>query len=96
MSKCVIKINSHDSLYIIMSNLVQADVLVNTTNRDLNLSSGAVSIALLKAGGQQLQAECTNKAPINTGDVAVTSPGALPCRYVFHTIIMEREAQLRR
>ena len=66
---------------------MQADILVNTTNRDLNLSSGAVSIALLKAGGQQLQAECTKKAPINTGDVAVTGPGALPCSYVFHTVI---------
>ena len=67
--------------------LIQADVLVNTTNRDLNLSSGAVSIALLKAGGQQLQAECTEKAPVNTGDVAVTGPGALPCKYIFHTVI---------
>ena len=61
--------------------------MVNTTNRDLNLSSGAVSVALLKAGGRQLQEECTKKAPINTGDVAVTGPGSLPCRYVFHTVV---------
>ena len=60
---------------------------MNTTNRDLNLSSGAVSLALLKAGGQQLQMECTKKAPISTGDVAVTGPGAISCRYIFHTVI---------
>lgn len=66
---------------------MQADVLVNTTNKDLNLSSGAVSIALLKAGGQQLQAECSKRAPVKTGDVAVTGPGALQCRHVFHTVI---------
>ena len=60
---------------------------VNTTNTDLNLSQGAVSLALLKAGGKGLQQECDQKAPIKVGDVASTGPGKLPCRSVFHTVV---------
>ena len=60
---------------------------VNTTNNQLNLSSGAVSIALLKAGGKSLQDDCTKKGPIKTGDVAVTGPGQIPCKHIFHTVM---------
>ena len=65
----------------------QADVYVNTTNNQLNLNSGAVSKALLNAAGQSLQDECTKKAPVktSTGSVAITGPGKLPCKYVFHS-----------
>ena len=66
---------------------VQADVLVNTTNNQLNLSSGAVSQALLKAGGPSLQDECNKKAPVKTGGMAVTSAGSIPCKYIFHIVI---------
>ena len=59
---------------------------VNTTNVDLNLSQGAVAQALSKAAGPALQAECTKKAPISVGDIAVTGSGRLPCRYVLHTV----------
>ena len=59
---------------------------VNTTNVDLNLSQGAVAQALSKAAGPALQAECTKKAPISVGDIAVTGGGRLPCRYVLHTV----------
>jgi len=60
---------------------------VNTTNVNLDLRQGAVSLALLKAGGTALQQECTDAAPINVGDVAVTGPGNLPCKYVLHTVV---------
>ena len=65
----------------------QADVYVNTTNTDLNLSQGAVSLALLQAGGARLQQECSQKAPIRMGDVADTGPGNLSCQSVFHTAL---------
>lgn len=71
----------------VLFTLVQADAYVNSTNTNLNLSHGAVSHALLKAGGQSLQDECTQKAPVNVGDVVVTGPGNLPCRQVLHTVI---------
>ena len=61
---------------------------VNTTNTDLNLSHGAMSSALLQAGGVMLQQECSQKAPIRVGDVAVTSSGNIPnCRFIFHTVV---------
>ena len=60
---------------------------VNTTNTHLNLSHGAVSLALLKAGGAMLQQECSQKAPIRVGDVAVTGSGNIPCRFIFHTVV---------
>ena len=61
---------------------------VNTTNTDLNLSHGAVSLALLQAGGAMLQQDCSQKAPIRVGDVAVTSAGNIPnCQFIFHTVV---------
>ncbi|KAL3863201.1 hypothetical protein ACJMK2_004967, partial [Sinanodonta woodiana] len=64
----------------------QADVLVNTTSKDLNLSQGAVSASLLAAGGQQLQDECKQKYPkgIKHGEVAITGAGELHCICVLH------------
>ena len=67
--------------------IVQADVYVNTTNGNLDLSQGAVASALLKAGGKSLQQECTKVAPINVGDVATTGPGNISCHHIFHTVM---------
>lgn len=65
---------------------IQADVYVNTTNVNLNISSGGIiSTMLLNAAGPQLQQECSKNAPINYGDVAVTGAGGtLKCRKIFH------------
>ena len=57
---------------------------INTTNEELDLTQGAVAKELAKAAGPALQAECNKKAPIPIGGVAVTGPGKLPCRHVFH------------
>ena len=59
---------------------------VNTTNEDLDLTQGAVAKALSQAAGPALQAECTNKARISVGSMAVTGSGNLPCRHVFHIV----------
>jgi O-acetyl-ADP-ribose deacetylase (regulator of RNase III) len=42
---------------------------------------------LLNAAGQSLQDECTKKAPVKIGNVVITGPGKLPCKYVLHTVI---------
>jgi len=65
---------------------MQANVYVNTTNRSLDLSQGGLSPVLLEAAGQTLQDECNKKAPIEVGDIAVTSGGNLKCKYVFHVV----------
>ena len=60
---------------------------VNSTNKNLDLSMGALAPAVLKAAGPSLQAECNEKAPVLDGDVAITGAGKLPSRYVFHTVV---------
>ena len=66
---------------------LQADIYVNTTNTNLDLSQGAVAVALSKAAGPELQKECSKKAPVAVGEIAVTGAGKLPCHYVFHTVV---------
>ncbi|MGB9692345.1 MAG: macro domain-containing protein [Candidatus Sumerlaeaceae bacterium] len=70
-------------------NIVEADtdVIVNAANTDLILGAG-VAGAIRRAGGPRIQEECNALAPIRLGDVAVTSAGNLPHRYVFHAATM--------
>ena len=70
--------------------IIQVEVYVNTSRPSLDLSYGAVSQSLLKAGGPALQDECTRYNRAN-GDVAVwniaTTGGArLKCKYVIHAV----------
>lgn len=64
----------------------QTDVIVNSSNKNLDLSKGRASKALLEAASKSLQSECNSKYPsgIDYGDVAVTGPGDLDCKKVFH------------
>ena len=58
---------------------------MNSTNAKLDLSGGAVAQALSKAAGPALQAECTQKAPIATGEIVVTGPGNIRrCKCIIH------------
>ena len=65
----------------------QADVYINTSNTELDLSQGAVSQALAAAAGPVLQAECLKKKPVPVGRIATTSGGQLKCQYVIHTVL---------
>ena len=69
-----------------MSILLQVDVIVNSSSRDLQLTRGAVSQSLLKNGGNIIQEECQQNAPngLQFGDVVMTSGGNLNCRYIVH------------
>ena len=58
---------------------------MNSTNGSLDLSGGAVSQLLSKAAGPALQAECTQKAPIAAGEIAVTGAGDIKhCKSIIH------------
>ena len=57
---------------------------VNSTNTNLDLSGGVISKHLADVAGHSLQDECTRKAPINPGQVAVTGSGNIKCKYIFH------------
>lgn len=68
----------------------QADVIVNSTNKDLEMSKGTMSKQLLKVAGQGIQNECEKKYPrgIPHGEMAVTSPGRLSsCKQIFHVAL---------
>ena len=54
---------------------------------------GEVAQTLSKAAGPTLQAECTKKAPISDGEIAVTGGGNLQCRYVFHIVASQYDQQ---
>ena len=68
----------------------QVDVIVNSTNKDLDLSVGVVATQLLNAAGQDLQEECRTKYPdgIKPGQVAVTSAGDMDCEALFHGVLL--------
>ncbi|XP_053295539.1 protein mono-ADP-ribosyltransferase PARP9 [Pleuronectes platessa] len=61
----------------------EADVIVNTTSSDRNLSYGDVTRALLKKAGAGMQRELRSATPI--GKVLVTKGYSLKCKEVFHT-----------
>lgn len=67
----------------------QADVIVNSTAKNLDLKNGAVSASLLKYGGKNLQTELSSKFPdgIDSGNIAVTSGHDLQCKIVIHTTV---------
>ncbi|WAR20777.1 PAR14-like protein [Mya arenaria] len=65
----------------------QVDVIVNSSNRKLDMETGVVSKQLLKVAGAELQAECTRKYPkgIHFGKVAKTAAGRMGnCKAIFH------------
>lgn len=68
---------------------LEADVLVNAANEDLD-HSGGVAAALSKAGGPQVQKESSvlvkQTGKILTGEVVVTTGGDLKCKKLLHAI----------
>ena len=69
---------------------MQVDVVVNSTNKNLQLNKGAVSRLLLNKAGDHIQLECNQKYPngIDFGTVAVTSGGNL-CKQMYHFALPE-------
>lgn len=62
---------------------------VNSSNSKLDLKTGSVSNALLNACGEELQKECSQYAPLKTGEVAVTAAKNLPCDYIYHVSLLD-------
>ncbi|XP_043104773.1 poly(ADP-ribose) polymerase family member 14-related sequence 1 [Puntigrus tetrazona] len=65
------------------------DVVVNTLSSDLNLGVGAISNALLKAAGPQLQVLLNQKVtgPVSIGAVFETAGANLKNKLVFHAVV---------
>jgi len=56
---------------------VDAEVIVNPANTDLDLGAG-VAGAIRRAGGDEIEAEAMAQEPIRPGASVVTSAGRLP------------------
>jgi O-acetyl-ADP-ribose deacetylase (regulator of RNase III) len=67
---------------------VQADVLVSSDDNHLTMGGG-VSRAILHAAGEIIRQEVRKHIPLSLGDVAVTSAGILPARYIFHAVTID-------
>lgn len=68
--------------------VLSADVLVSSDDVDLSMSGG-VSDALLRAGGEEVWREARRWAPIELGNVAITTAGHLNAKHIFHAAVLD-------
>ena len=79
------------SILVVQGDLTKqpVDALVNAANSHLQ-HGGGVAAAISKAGGPEVQASSdawvSEHGPVQTGSAAVTTAGALPARWVVHTV----------
>ena len=64
------------------------DAIANAANTQLR-HGGGVAGAIVRAGGDSIQEESLQKAPIGLGDAVETGAGSLPARWVIHAATME-------
>jgi O-acetyl-ADP-ribose deacetylase (regulator of RNase III) len=67
---------------------LDVDAIANAANTELR-HGGGVAGAIVRAGGEPIQAESLSKGPIGLGDAVETTAGELPSRWVIHAATME-------
>jgi O-acetyl-ADP-ribose deacetylase (regulator of RNase III) len=67
---------------------LDVDAIANAANTELR-HGGGVAGAIVRAGGDSIQAESLRKAPIGLGEAVETTAGELPARWVIHAATME-------
>jgi len=66
---------------------LEVDAIANAANTELR-HGGGVAGAIVRAGGQAIQDESDELAPIDLGAAVATSAGELPSRWVIHAATM--------
>ena len=66
---------------------LEVDAIANAANTDLR-HGGGVAGAIVRAGGQTIQAESDAVAPIELGEAIATGAGDLPAKWVIHAATM--------
>jgi O-acetyl-ADP-ribose deacetylase (regulator of RNase III) len=67
---------------------LEVDAIANAANTRL-LHGGGVAGAISRAGGELIDRESAERAPIGLGEAVETGGGAMPCRWVIHAATME-------
>ena len=67
---------------------LEVDAVANAANTQL-LHGGGVAGAIVRAGGESIQTESLDVAPIALGEAVETAAGELPARWVIHAATME-------
>jgi O-acetyl-ADP-ribose deacetylase (regulator of RNase III) len=70
---------------------IKCDAVVNPANSQGFMGGGAAG-ALKRAGGDIIEQQAVQQAPIPVGTAIATSAGNLPCKYVIHAPTMEQPA----
>ena len=68
----------------------KCDVIVSSDDSRLS-QGGGVSHAIALAGGKDIRRQIANLTPVDLGDVAVTTAGSLPQKYIFHAVTIDLE-----
>ena len=72
---------------LILGSIIEepVDAIVNPANEQL-LHGGGVAKLISRAGGELIQKESHEKAPVPTGSATFTGAGTLPYKYIIHTV----------
>ncbi len=78
---------------VVRGDITKLDVeaIVNPAN-SLMIMGGGVAGAIRRAGGEEIEVEAREKAPVPIGEAVVTGAGRLKCKYVIHSPTMEYPA----
>jgi O-acetyl-ADP-ribose deacetylase (regulator of RNase III) len=67
---------------------LEVDAIANAANTDL-MHGGGVAGAIARAGGEAVDRESREKAPIGLGEAVETTAGEMPSKWVIHAATME-------
>ena len=67
---------------------LEVDAIANAANTKL-LHGGGVAGAIVRAGGNVVQRESDELAPIELGSAVATGAGAMPAKWIIHAATME-------
>ncbi len=77
---------------VISGDICESKCEVIVSSDDSRLSQGGgVSHAIALAGGKDISRQIANLTPVDLGDVAVTTAGKLPQKYIFHAVTIDLE-----
>jgi O-acetyl-ADP-ribose deacetylase (regulator of RNase III) len=67
---------------------LEVDAIANAANTQL-MHGGGVAGAIQRAGGEVVERESREAAPVEPGEAVATGAGAMPSRWVIHAATME-------